>query len=182
MLSTIRYNLVVLTPQPGVLIREARRRAGLSQDELGRRAGVTQSVISAYESGARQPSLPMLERLVRATGGELEISVHGPTSGSNVVGGPVAAKLSQHRREARRVISRYGLLNPRVFGSVARGDDSAKSDLDILVDVPPGVGLLGLARCERDLEALVGVSVDLVPAEGLKPAVAKSVLSEARPL
>ena len=42
----------------GSLLREARRKAGLSQVELGRRAGVTQSVVSAYESGARQPSVP----------------------------------------------------------------------------------------------------------------------------
>jgi len=57
---------------PGQLIREARRRAGMSEVELGRRAGVTQSVVSAYESGARQPSMPVLERLVRAAGSELD--------------------------------------------------------------------------------------------------------------
>ena len=180
--STIRYSPAVAPPQAGLLIRHARQRAGLSQVELGRRAGVTQSVVSAYESGARQPSLPMLERLVRATGGELEIALRERAPASSVDGGPVARKLSQHRRNVRQVISRYELSNPRVFGSVARGEDSDASDLDILVDVPPGVGLLGLARCERDLEALVGVAVDLVPSDGLKPALALSALSEARPL
>jgi len=87
----------------------------------------------------------------------------------------------QHREKIRDVVARHGLSNPRVFGSVARGEDAVDSDLDILIDVGPGVGLLTLARCERDLEALLGVRVDLVPADDLKPAVASSVLAEARP-
>ena len=59
-LSTIRYTQGV-DPElamAGVLLRQARKRAGLSQVDLADRAGVTQSVISAYESGQRQPSLP----------------------------------------------------------------------------------------------------------------------------
>ncbi|MDP9397101.1 MAG: helix-turn-helix transcriptional regulator, partial [Actinomycetota bacterium] len=50
-------------PAAAALLREARERAGLSQLELGRRAGVAQSVISAYESGRRQPALPTLAGL-----------------------------------------------------------------------------------------------------------------------
>jgi uncharacterized protein len=80
------------------------------------------------------------------------------------------------------VLALHGLSNARVFGSVVRGEDTDDSDLDILVDVAPGVGLLGLARCERDLEALLGVQVDLVPADALKSAVASSALAEARGL
>lgn len=59
----------------GRLIRRARAEAGLSQSQLAERAGVTQSVVSAYESGRRQPSLPMLERLLEATGGRLKVEV-----------------------------------------------------------------------------------------------------------
>ena len=183
--SGYRQSAIVLgvpSHDPASLIREARQRAGLSQVELGRRAGVTQSVVSAYESGARQPSVPMLERLVRASGGELEILLLDENSASPAADRRVARKLLQHKRELRDIIARYGLANPRVFGSVARGNDSVDSDLDILVDVPPGVGLFALARCQRDVEALLGVPVDLVPADGLKPPVALSVLSEARPL
>lgn len=58
-----------------VVLRAARKRAGLSQVELARRAGVTQSVISAYESGRRQPSLLTLAALVEAAGYELEVNV-----------------------------------------------------------------------------------------------------------
>jgi transcriptional regulator with XRE-family HTH domain len=55
----------------GSLLRQARRSAGLSQIELANRAGVTQSVISAYESGHRQPSLRTLAALVKAADYEL---------------------------------------------------------------------------------------------------------------
>lgn len=73
-LSTIRYSGAMTSS--AATLRRARREAGLSQVELARRAGVTQSVVSAYESGARQPSLPMLERLVNATGHDLELVLH----------------------------------------------------------------------------------------------------------
>ena len=73
----IRYGLRMSsnTPSAGAVIREARRRVGLSQAELGRRAEVTQSVVSAYESGARQPSVPTLTRLVDAAGLRLDLQV-----------------------------------------------------------------------------------------------------------
>ena len=166
----------------GSLIRDARRRAGLSQVELGRRAGVTQSVVSAYESGTRQPALPTLERLVRAAGYTLEINVRGSTLRAPAADQSVAQQLFRHRRRVKDIVARHGLSNVRVFGSVARGEDTAESDVDLLVDVAPGVGLMGLARCERELEALLGVAVDLVPADDLKPGVAASVLTEARAL
>lgn len=57
----------------GSLLREARMRAGLSQSELARRVGIAQSVISFYESGRRQPSLPTLAVLLDATGFPLDV-------------------------------------------------------------------------------------------------------------
>lgn len=159
------------------LIREARRRAGLSQVELGRRAGVTQSVVSAYESGVRQPSVPTLARLVHATGFELDMQISENPSFEPA--GTIGQRVLSHRRELRQVVGRYGLTNPRLFGSVARGDERPDSDVDLLVDVPAGVGLVTLARCQADLEELLGVSVDLVPAGDLKPKVAAEVLAAA---
>lgn len=165
----------------GALLRSARRKAGLSQEQLARRAGVTQSVISAYESGARQPSLPSLARLVEATGSGLEVHISFP----RVAGDgdrPLAQRVGEHRNEILAALDRHGLANPRVFGSVARGGERPNSDVDLLVDVPTGTGLLTLARCQADLEALLGAPVDLVPAADLKPAIAGDVLAEAVPL
>jgi len=161
------------------LLREARKKAGLSQAELARRAGVTQSVVSAYESAARQPSLVMLDRLISATGLVLELKVRPRTSRLT---GPIGAKVWTCRKKITQLAARHGLQNVRVFGSVARGQETEISDLDLLVDVAPGVGLFGLARAQRELEDLLGAPVDLVPATDLKPGVAESVLSEVVPL
>ena len=162
----------------GSLLREARRRAHLSQVELAHRAGVTQSVVSAYESGARQPSLPTLTRLVAATGLDLDVRVRRSRSPLTRLTGPLGRRLRQHRREVQRIAGTHGLSNLRVFGSVVRGEDTTDSDIDLLVDVAPGVGLIGLARCQHELESLLEAPVDLVSAEDVKPGVARSVLAE----
>ncbi|HZT67034.1 MAG TPA: helix-turn-helix domain-containing protein [Acidimicrobiales bacterium] len=171
-----------MSESPGALLREARKRAGLSQVELAKRAGVTQSVVSAYESGARQPSLPTLQRLVQATGCELKVLVQEQSPREGRDRGSLARHLARHSAEVREIAARYGLTNVRVFGSVVRGEDTAASDIDLLVDVPPGMGLVGLGRAERDLEALLGVKVDLIPAGDLKSGVARFVLADAQPV
>jgi transcriptional regulator with XRE-family HTH domain len=53
------------------LLREARERAGLTQQQLAERSGIAQSTISAYESGKREPGVDALGRLLRAAGYEL---------------------------------------------------------------------------------------------------------------
>jgi len=63
----------------------------------------------------------------------------------------------------------------RVFGSTARGEDRPDSDIDLLVHLEPEVGLLGLARLQRDLERVLDAPVDVIPDDGLKPEVRDSV-------
>ncbi|SEE86665.1 hypothetical protein SAMN04488554_3272 [Ruania alba] len=63
---------------------------------------------------------------------------------------------------------RHGLTNPEIFGSTARGDDHENSDVDILVDIPPGTSIIDLIGIQHALEDLLGVHVDLVPRDGLK--------------
>ena len=60
------------------LVREARRRAGLSQTELARRAGVAQSTVGRIENGLRVPSTDLAERLVRAAGFEIRVALGEP--------------------------------------------------------------------------------------------------------
>jgi predicted nucleotidyltransferase len=69
-----------------------------------------------------------------------------------------------------------------VFGSVARGDDTEASDVDLLICLAPGTGLLGLGRLVDDLERVLGVRVDLVPESDLKPDLRARVEAEAVPL
>lgn len=57
------------------LIRLARQKAGLTQYQLAGRAGVTQQVVSAYETGRMEPTLPSLQRLLAAAGFEMRIKL-----------------------------------------------------------------------------------------------------------
>lgn len=141
----------------------------MSQVELARRVGVAQSVISAYESGARQPSLRTLQRLVSATGFELEPGLRASSNPTRSLPGPIGRRVWEHRHELQRAAAARGVSNLRVFGSVARGQETADSDVDFLVDVAPEVGLLGLGRLTAELETMLQARVDLVPAVALKP-------------
>lgn len=162
------------------LVREARARAGLSQAALGERAGVAQSVVSSYESGAREPSLAMLSKLVLAAGLELDITVRKPRLRRFL--GPVGRKVDANREALLEILDRHLVTDPRVFGSVARGDDRLDSDLDLLVDLPGGVGLLSLGRIEAELEGVLGSRVDLIPARDLKRRVRETIEREMVPL
>ncbi len=77
---------------------------------------------------------------------------------------------------------RHGASNLRVFGSVARGEDRPDSDVDLLVDLAPGTGLVGLATLERELQEILHVDVDLCPADSLKPRVRADAERKAIPL
>jgi uncharacterized protein len=159
-------------------LHEARLRAGLSQTELARRAAVTQSVISAYETGARQPSLPVLEHLVTATGLKLEVRVHKAPSPLALLTGPLGQKVWAQRAEIKRLAAKAGVTNLRVFGSVARGQETAHSDIDLLVDLGTDTGLFTFVALRGELERLLEAGVDLVPADSLKDGVRENALQE----
>lgn len=94
--------------------------------------------------------------------------------------------LDQLRTGSREAILRLaaecGAANVRVFGSVARGETDAQSDVDLLVDLEPGRSLFDLARLQRRLEQLLSVRVDVVSARGLRERVRHTVLRDALPL
>jgi len=91
--------------------------------------------------------------------------------------GPSAA-LATHRDEVIAILNEVGGQNVRVFGSVARGDDTKASDIDLLADFSPNVGIFSITGAWNRLRDLLGFDVDLIPADGLKPRMAH-VLSEA---
>jgi transcriptional regulator with XRE-family HTH domain len=82
------------------LIRAVRRRHGLSQAEMARRAGTSQPVISAYEHGRRDPSYETLRRLVEAGGEQLHLDAAPPTSDL-----PLPDSLEEHARRLIDVLS-----------------------------------------------------------------------------
>lgn len=76
-------------------------------------------------------------------------------------------------------LRRMGVLSISLFGSVARGEAGPDSDVDVLVDLAPGVTLFDLVGIQHHLEDLIGVRVDVAPADGLKPQLRDQILSEA---
>lgn len=90
--------------------------------------------------------------------------------------------LSEKRTEILATARRHGARNVRIFGSVARGDEDEKSDLDFIVEMEPGRSLLDHAALLLDLEELLGCKVDVLSEKGIKARMRERVLREARPL
>ena len=80
------------------------------------------------------------------------------------------------------VAARYRATNIRVFGSVARGDDTATSDVDLLVDMPTDASLYDLIEMSMEIESLLGRPADVLTEGGLNPHLRDRILSEAQPL
>lgn len=91
------------------------------------------------------------------------------------------AMLRLHSEDVLAALSRYRASNPRIFGSVARGDSGPDSDIDILVDLDPGGGnpLMRVAGMSEELSELLGVRVDVVCDELLRDRVSARAHSEA---
>lgn len=151
------------TSRAAQLIRSARLDAGLSQEELARRAGISRSRLEQLEDGAGEVSAELLEGVLRAAD-------YRP-----------ALPLSEHAAAIRDAASRLGFARPRVFGSAARGSDHFTSDIDLLIAVGPGADLLSLALLAEEVERLTGFRADVVDdahAAELMP----EALAEALPL
>lgn len=91
--------------------------------------------------------------------------------------------LHNKRTEILRIAAKHGAFNVRVFGSVARGETDAHSDLDLLVDYSlEKVSSWFPAGLMIELEALLGCKVDVATETGLKEQIRADVLREAIPL
>ncbi|MGO1975119.1 MAG: nucleotidyltransferase family protein [Propionibacteriaceae bacterium] len=91
------------------------------------------------------------------------------------------ADLKRQRSAVDEVLTRYGATNPRLFGSVARGDARPDSDVDLLVDLIPNAGneLLRVAGLGEELSKLLGVQVDVVTASLLRDEVSATAVEDA---
>jgi predicted nucleotidyltransferase len=90
--------------------------------------------------------------------------------------------LEKHRGAIRTAARRYRLANPRVFGSAARGADTSGSDLDLLVDPLPDATLFDLGGFQEEIEALLGVQVDVRTLGDLPGPIRARVLAELKPV
>ena len=86
------------------------------------------------------------------------------------------SKLLKHNQT---YLHEHGVKSLSVFGSMARGDATPESDIDILVEFERPVGLFELIRLKLHLEELTGKRVDLVTVDAIRPAMRADILSEA---
>ena len=144
-----------------VNIRAERLAAGLTQPQLAQAAGVPQPNLSAYENGRRVPSPAVLARIRHAL---------------NV---PAARRIDEHRAEIRALVAAHRALEPRVFGSVARGDAGSASDIDLLVEFSDEATLLDEVGLRLALTDLLQVEVDVVGLDTLRGPMRDRILREA---
>ncbi len=116
-----------------------------------------------------------LAAMVEAAGFDLHLDLRRPRPSLHRLSGPLGRRVRGQRARLIKTAGRYGVSNVRVFGSVARGEEDLDSDIDLLVDLPSDLGLLGLGRLQHELETMLGARVDLVPAEGLKPQIREMI-------
>ena len=121
-----------------------RAAAGLTQRQLAELSGVKQPLIAAIERGTRVPSDAARTALERALQVRPSVLLRAKRDDGLAAGAKVGAK------------------DPRVFGSVARGDDSPGSDIDLLVTFPPEADIVTLLTLEEELTDLLTVPVDVV--------------------
>lgn len=95
---------------------------------------------------------------------------------------PSLRELRSRRDAILGIARRHGVVDIRVFGSVARGDADSGSDVDFLVELEPGRSLFDLGGLLMDLRDFLGGSVDVVTPAALQERVRARVLHEAVPL
>ena len=90
--------------------------------------------------------------------------------------------LKTKRNDILRLAAQHGARNVRVFGSVARGEASPTSDIDLLVKMDLGRSLLDLIELSQELESILHCKVDILTDEGLSPYLEQRIHAEAVPL
>lgn len=87
-----------------------------------------------------------------------------------------------NRQEVLNIVERNHAVNARLFGSVARGEETVNSDIDILVDPLPETTLLDLGGIQIELEKLLGARVDLLTPKDLPESFREELIASALPL
>ncbi|KAF5084100.1 nucleotidyltransferase family protein [Methanoculleus horonobensis] len=94
----------------------------------------------------------------------------------------ILERVMAERNRICEIAARHGARNVRIFGSVVRGEAEAESDLDLLLDLEPDRSLLDLVALKSELEALLGIPVDVAEPVSLHWYIRDRVMAEAVPL
>jgi predicted nucleotidyltransferase len=95
---------------------------------------------------------------------------------------PVNHYRSMLRQQLPELAEKYHVRSLEVFGSYVRGEQTAESDLDVLVTFDKAPDLFQFIEMENRLSDVLGVKVDLVMKRALKPRLAQRILHEAIPV
>ena len=91
----------------------------------------------------------------------------------------VSNTIKSRREEIMKIAKKFGAINVRVFGSMARGEEGPESDLDVIVEMEKGASLLDIIAIKQDIEDLLGRKVDVVTEASISPYIREKVLGEA---
>ena len=86
--------------------------------------------------------------------------------------------INELRRLQPQLKRRYPIRQMGVFGSYVHGNQREDSDLDVLVELGAGIGLIELIGLKQELSDAIGLNVDLVTKDALKPRIGRRILSE----
>lgn len=90
--------------------------------------------------------------------------------------------IQAHRQELLSLVRKYGVGRLLVFGSMARGDASPQSDVDLLVESASQLSGFELGAMQMDAQDILGRKVDLVTQNAIHPLLQDRVMKEAVPI
>jgi uncharacterized protein len=90
--------------------------------------------------------------------------------------------IDQIKEKAVPILKEAGVTKSSLFGSYVRGDQTEKSDIDLLVDFPKGKSLFEFVEVKLKLEDALGKKVDLIEYELIKPRLKEYILAEQSPI
>ena len=152
------------TERAAQLIRAARLDVGMTLSSIAASSGIDQDTIAAYENGELRPTPEDLARIMKAADTRPSIP------------------LAVHADDVIAAAHRFRLENVRVFGSTIRGQDTADSDIDLLVSLTPATSLFDLGGFAHAAESITGFPVDILTDDLDGDVHFRHVLDEAVPL
>jgi hypothetical protein len=147
----------------GSRIKKLRRAQGLTASELARRTGITENAVRKLEAGdSAEPRFTTGLRIARELGVTPD-AIASPSARRSVsAAGADLAMVIRQIRQCRNALVHEGVEHIAVFGSVARGEASSKSDVDVVVDPSPSFTLFNLAGVREILERVLARPADAV--------------------
>ena len=90
--------------------------------------------------------------------------------------------IEEIKKKATPVFEEYGVEYAGVFGSVARGEDTEKSDIDLLVEIKKSIGIYEFIGLQQELEKILGKKVDLVSKGNIIPEFRNGIYQDLLPV